>query len=91
MEKTSPLQNRVGLKELRENMEKYITAVSGGATLTVFRRSTPLFTISPLRPDSVEPGWETIADFKREFGEGVPLDELLTSLETYGSQSKISQ
>ncbi len=80
----------VGLKELRENMETYIKRVSKGESITVFRRSTPLFRLSPV--DSEEIGWETIVDFTKETGRGVPVEELLASIKKmHGQKSKISQ
>ncbi len=79
----------IGLKELRNNMEEYIARVGKGESITVFRRSTPLFKLTPLSPKN-EDGWETIIDFQAEFGEGMPIEELLHSIEKYGSQRKIS-
>ncbi|MEK7639003.1 MAG: type II toxin-antitoxin system prevent-host-death family antitoxin [Patescibacteria group bacterium] len=80
----------VGLKELRENMETYIKRVSKGESITVFRRSTPLFRLSPI--DSEEAGWETIVDFTKETGRGVPVEQLLASMKKmHGQKSKISQ
>lgn len=80
----------VGLKELRENMETYIKRVSKGESITVFRRSTPLFRLSPV--DSEEIGWETIVDFTKETGRGVPVEELLASMKKmHGQKSKVSQ
>src|SRR3989344_1809659 len=58
--------NIVGLKELRENMETYIKRINKGESITVFRRSTPLFRISPV--DSEEIGWETVVDIKKLSG-----------------------
>jgi prevent-host-death family protein len=74
----------VGLKELRENMETYIDRVNKGESITIFRRSTPLFKITPVSSD--EAGWETIVDFKKEFGAGIPIDELLASIQSYGQK-----
>lgn len=68
----------VGLKELRENMETYIKRVRKGESITVFRRSTPLFRITPI--DAEEAGWETVVDFTKETGRGVPVEELLASM-----------
>lgn len=79
----------VGLKELRENMEVYIKRVNKGESLTVFRRSTPLFQIAPIDEDD-DGNWETIVDFVKEFGAAVPATELLASMETYGQKRKIS-
>jgi len=79
----------VGLKELRENMEAYIERVNNGESITVFRRSTPLFKLTPV--DAEEVGWEAIVDFTKETGRGVPVEELLASMKKmHGQKSKIS-
>jgi prevent-host-death family protein len=79
----------VGLKELRENMETYIKRVNKGESISVFRRSTPLFRITPI--DAEEEGWETVIDFTKESGHGVPIEQLLASMKKmHGQKSKIS-
>ncbi|HMA77872.1 MAG TPA: type II toxin-antitoxin system prevent-host-death family antitoxin [Candidatus Paceibacterota bacterium] len=75
---TKAKNTTVGLKELRENMETYIQRVNNGESITVFRRSTPLFKLTPI--DAEEAGWETIVDFTKETGRGVPVEELLASM-----------
>lgn len=83
-------KSTVGLKELRENMETYITRVNNGESITVFRRSTPLFNLTPV--DAEEAGWETIIDFTKETGRGVPVEQLLASMKKmHGQKSKISK
>ena len=79
----------VGLKELRNNMEEYIARVGKGESITVFRRATPLFKLTPLSQGH-EDGWETIINFQAEFGEGMPIAELMRSIQKYGSKRKIS-
>lgn len=66
----------VGLKELRENMEQFVTRVGAGETITVTRRTKPLFKLTPVE-EAEE--WETVVDFTKEFGAGVPVSELLKS------------
>ena len=79
----------VGLKELRENMETYIERVNKGESITVFRRTTPLFRITPVNAE--EEGWETVVDFTKETGRGVPVEQLLASMKRmHGQKSKIS-
>lgn len=68
----------VGLKELRENMETYIKRVNKGESITVFRRSTPLFRISPV--DSEEIGWETVVDFTKIDSTGIDAKQVLAAL-----------
>ncbi len=81
--------NIVGLKELRQNMEKYISRVNKGESITVFRRSTPLFKLSPV-DDASESQWETVVDFTKEIGAGMPIDELLASIKSHGQKRKVS-
>lgn len=45
MSKTSSI---IGLRELRENMEKYIREVRKGRSFIVVRRSKPIFKIVPV-------------------------------------------
>ena len=85
------MQNKtiIGLKELRENMETYITKVQNGEQITVFRRSTPLFTINPIDDD--ESGWETVIDFTEINKNGVSGQEILKSLRAmHGQKPKVS-
>ena len=82
-------KNIIGLKELRENMETYINKVQNGEKITVFRRSTPLFTISSI--DSDESQWETVIDFTDINKDGISGREILKSLKSlYGQKSKVS-
>ena len=86
---TKTKKTTVGLKELRENMEEYITRVGNGESITVFRRSTPLFKLTPI--DTEEAGWKTVVDFTKETGHGVPVEELLASIKKiHGQKSKVS-
>ena len=81
--------NIIGLKELRENMETYITKVQNGEQITVFRHSTPLFTINPI--DSEETNWETVIDFTEIDKEGVSAKDILRLLRnSYGESTKVS-
>lgn len=70
---------RVGLKDLRENMEKYIKRVHEGETLTVFRRSEPVFRITPMDGGD-DAGWETVIDFTEINPNGVPAKDVLKAL-----------
>ncbi len=71
-------QTIVGLKELRENMESYIKRVGKGETITVMRRSAPIFNISPVDDD--ESGWETVIDFTEINPRGVPAEDVLRAI-----------
>lgn len=84
----------IGLKELRENVDKYINAIGKGKRFTVFRHSKPVFSIVP--PEEVEydleeldgPGWKTLIDFIKIKKGGVPAEEVLASLERLHAQGR---
>lgn len=69
----------VGLKELRENMETYISRVDKGESITVLRRNVPIFRLSPIESDD-ELGWESIIDFTKINPQGVPGKDVLKAL-----------
>jgi len=70
----------VGLKELRENMDKYITQVRGGRSFIVLRKSKPIFKLSPLDNWGDEGLWETVTDFTKINKTGVSSKEILKYL-----------
>lgn len=73
----STKQKTVGLKELRENTEKYISEVEKGKSFTVLRRSKPLFMITPVEQESL---WETVVDFTTINKQGISAEAVLKSL-----------
>ncbi len=77
MRKTTAKHNIVGLKELREDMDKYIARVDKGESFTVVRRSRPVFKIAPVDEES---GWETVVDFTQIDKKGVLAEEVLAAL-----------
>jgi antitoxin (DNA-binding transcriptional repressor) of toxin-antitoxin stability system len=72
--------NIVGLKELREDTEKYISQIEKGRSFTVVRRSKPIFKISPVDEWGDEGVWETVADFRKINPKGVPVSDILKAL-----------
>jgi prevent-host-death family protein len=76
--KTKAAKTIVGLKDLRENMEKYIRQVEAGQTLTIVRRSSPVFRLAPIADD--ESLWEEVIDFTKVKKGGVSIDEVLARL-----------
>lgn len=72
------VKNIIGLKELRENMETYITRVGKGESITVLRRNEPIFRLSPI--DEEELGWESIVDLTKINPQGVPVEDVLKAL-----------
>ena len=67
----------VGLKELRENINAYITEVQKGRSFLIMRKSKPIFKIVP---SESEEQWETVADFTRLHRHGVPAHTVLKEL-----------
>lgn len=68
----------MGLKELRENMEKYASLIKRGRSFIVVKRSKPLFKISSVDED--DGLWETVIDFTRLRKGGISAEELLSRL-----------
>lgn len=68
----------LGLKELRENMQKYAFRVRKGESFIVVKRSKPLFKISSIDED--DGVWETVVDFTKIRKGGIPAEELLARL-----------
>ena len=71
----------VGLRELRENMDAFIKAVSKGRSFTVLRKSKPVFKIVPVDEWGDEGQWEVVADFRKLDPSGVSAKEVLKALE----------
>ena len=74
----NPIQQIVGLKELRENIDTYINAVEKGQSFIVVRKSKPVFKISSL--DQADELWEPIVDFTKIKKGGIALNQLLSRL-----------
>jgi prevent-host-death family protein len=69
----------VGLKELRENIDRYIAKVEKGDSFVVVRKSKPVFKIAPVHADDGGM-WETIIDFTKIKKGGVPIEDILSRL-----------
>lgn len=76
----------VGVKELRQNLNKYISQVGKGRTFTVVRRSKPVFKLSPVDEWGDEGMWETVVDFREINPKGVPAKEVLKALRKIDGQ-----
>lgn len=70
------MNNTITLKSLRENMTKYADKVRNGRSFIVFKRSKPLFKISPIEDGP----WQEVIDFTSFHKGGVDLKELLSRL-----------
>ena len=71
------MSNIIGLKDLRENTEKYISAVGKGKSFTVVRRSRPVFRLLPVDENQDEGAWETVLDLSRGKNASITAGELL--------------
>jgi len=67
----------LGLKELRENMQKYASLIEKGESFIVVKKSKPLFKL--VSPESEEQ-WEMVADFTQINKNGVDAEKILKAL-----------
>ena len=74
----------LGLKELRENMQKYASLVERGESFVVVKKSKPIFKLVP--PESDEQ-WENVADFTKINKNGVSANEVLRVLRKLNAHS----
>ena len=70
----------VGLKELRENMDNYISQVKKGRSFVVVRKSKPVFKLTPLDMWGDEGVWEKVIDFTKIKKGGVLLADVLSKV-----------
>ncbi len=70
--------NIIGVKELRQNLDKYISQINKGKSFTVVRRSRPVFNISP--PTIESEIWEPLIDFTEFDKDGISAKDLLNRL-----------
>ncbi len=71
-------ENIIGVKELRTNLNKYISKINKGDSYTVIRRSKPVFKISPI--EDTKDMWETVVDFTEFYKDGMPAKKLIKLL-----------
>jgi len=79
------MKNIIGLKELRENADTFISQVEKGRSFIVVRRSRPIFKIVP--PDETDNTWETVIDFTKFYKDGIPARQLLKKLRALNGKS----
>ena len=68
----------IGLKELRENMDNYISQVGKSKSFVVVKKSKPVFKLTPLDIWGDEGVWEKVADFTKIKKGGVGLEDVLS-------------
>ena len=71
------MNNIVGLRDLRENINDYIDQVRKGHSFTVVRRSKPVFNITPPEEESQ---WETVVDFTKIKKGGILIDDVIKAI-----------
>lgn len=72
-----PLKKIIGLRELREDTETYISAVKQGKEFTVVRKSQPIFKIVPVDEWGDEGVWNGVDLVDKNHPNGMSPDELL--------------
>lgn len=70
------MNNLIGLKEFRENVEAYTKKVNQGQTFVVLKKSKPIFKISPID----ESEWEEVLDLTKIKKGGINIHELISRL-----------
>lgn len=70
----------IGLKELRENMDNYISQVGRGKSFIVVRKSKPVFKLAPFDMWGDEGMWEKVIDFTKIKKGGVLLSDVLSKI-----------
>lgn len=70
------MENAIGLKEFRMNVEKYAKVVQKGVPVVVMRHSKPIFRISQVEDEN----WEGVVDFTKIIKGGVNINDLLSRL-----------
>lgn len=67
----------VGVKELRQNLNNYISQIKKGKSFTIVRRSKPVFKISPVDSEEM---WEEVTDFTKIKKGGIKIEEILSRI-----------
>ncbi|TSC84604.1 MAG: hypothetical protein G01um101417_135 [Parcubacteria group bacterium Gr01-1014_17] len=82
------MQTIIGLKELRNNTEKYIGAVKRGRSFMVVRRSEPVFHLAPVPVDEWgdEGTWETILDLTKGKDRNITAGQLLKYIREFDAK-----
>jgi len=70
------MENIVALKDLREHLGKYAAKVARGGSFVVFKKSRPIFKISPVSDGA----WEEVIDFTKVKRGGVNIKEILSRI-----------
>lgn len=75
---TQPNANTVGVRELRQNLSRYLERVKAGETLTVTERGTEVARLVPSRP-AIDPYYLELAE---KYGATIPKGSLVEAIES---------
>ncbi len=78
----------IGLKNLRDNMDKYISQIKSGKSFIVIKKSRPVFKLTPLDKWGDDGVWENVVDFTKINPAGVFIGDALKSLKKLNEQSR---
>ena len=79
------MEQIIGLKKLREDINYYASAVKRGKSFIVVRKSKPLFKVTPL--EEGEDQWEEVVDFTTINKNGVSAKKILQTLRALNAKS----
>jgi prevent-host-death family protein len=71
-----PAPHTVGVRELRQNLSRYLERVKGGETLTVTERGHEVARLIPSRPD-IDPYYLRLAE---KYGATIPRGDLVETI-----------
>ncbi|MFZ1812142.1 MAG: hypothetical protein WAU02_01285 [Candidatus Saccharimonadales bacterium] len=74
------MHTTITLKQFRTDMPRVIEEIAKGRSFTVIKRSQPVFEITPAK----EEVWDL--DFTEIASDGVPIEQVLTALQTLREQ-----
>ena len=79
----------VGVKEFRQNIDKYAKEAQKGNTMLVLKHNKPLFEMNKPRDKWGDEGeWETVVSFRDMKGGGAPAEEVLKALRKIRQEDK---
>jgi len=70
------MEKLLTLNELRQKMPLYVKKISQGQSFVVYKKSRPIFNITPVENEE----WEEVVDFTKIKKGGVQIAELLSRL-----------
>lgn len=70
------MENIISVKKLRENLAAYADQIRKGQSFIVFKKSEPLFKLTPVEGEV----WEEAIDFTKIKKGGVDIKDLLSRL-----------